>query len=143
MRLPRPRTHRSDYADLAFFSGWSAADLDRMERVAEVVEYEPGELVTSQGQLAREFLVIVCGRAAVLTNDQPTRVLGDGETIGEEAMLAGPASSVAVVAQTYLKALLLGPQQFHGLLSEAPSMGRRLSLVLANRLRQHVAASPT
>jgi CRP-like cAMP-binding protein len=142
MKLPRPRSHQSPYADLAFFSGWSSDDLHRMERLAELVEYEPGEIVTSQGQLAREFLVIVCGRAAAMSNHQPIRTITEGETIGEEAMLAGPSASVAVVAQTYLKALLLGPQQFNGLLSEAPSMGRRLSQLLARRLHDQLSLSP-
>lgn len=136
MRLPRSRAHRSPYADLAFFAGWTPGDLQRMQRFAEVVEYEPGELVVSQGQLAVEFLVIVCGRAAVLADNRPIGLLADGDTIGEVTLLGGTVSPVTVVAQAPLKALLLGPREFNGLLSEAPSMGRRLSTLLAGRLRE-------
>ena len=49
-------------------------------------------------------------------------------------MLADVIPTAAAVAQTYVRALVLGPRQFHGLLQESPSMGRRLSLLLAQRL---------
>ena len=136
MKLPRSHPHPSPYAELAFFAGWTADDLQRMQRLAEVVEYEPGEIVTSQGGLALEFLVIVRGRAVVLADGRPVGCLAAGETIGEVAMLGGTVSPVAVVAQTYLEALLLGPREFNGLLTEAPSMGRRLAALLAARLRE-------
>jgi len=130
---------RPAFADLAFFAGWTDDDLRRMERFAEAAEYEPGEVITTQGRLAVEFVVIESGRAAVIENGRPTTALGAGDTVGELSMLGGTTSSVVVVAQTYLKALVLGPREFNGLLAEAPSMGRRLATLLAARLRERGA----
>lgn len=131
----RPRSNRPGYADLPFFQSWSAADLARLDRLAEHVEYEPGEIVMTHGlQAGREFFVITCGRALVTSHDGTATTVSAGESIGEEAMLVGDSASASVVAQTYLTALLLGPREFHGLLAEAPSLGRRLSLQLATRL---------
>ena len=135
MKLLPHHGYRSPYADLAFFAGWTPADLQRMERVVEVVDYEPGEFITVQGAPAVEFVVIVCGTAAVIADNEPVCTLTSGDTVGEVALLAGTTSPVAVVAQTYLKALLLGPRQFNGLLTAAPSMGRRLAALMADRLR--------
>jgi len=132
------RAARSPYAHLPFFSGWTDEELHRMSRLVEVVEYEPGDVIASGGQRAREFFVIVCGQVDVVDGRQRLARLGEGDTIGEEGLLAGSISRGAAVAQTYVKALVLGPRQFHGLLWDAPSMGRRLSLLLAERL----AAAP-
>jgi CRP-like cAMP-binding protein len=133
-RDPSSRTSR--YADLAFFVGWSDRDLSRLDSLAEIVEYEPGEIITTQGMpTGREFLVITCGRATVTAGDGQRQVLEAGESIGAEDMLLRDGRSrTSVVADTYLTALLLGPREFHGLLAEAPSMGRRLALLLADRL---------
>lgn len=129
-------TAASRYADLAFFVGWSERDLSRLDSLAEVVEYEPGEIITTQGMpTGREFLVITRGRATITAGDGQRQTLAAGESIGSEDMLRGDGRSrTSVIADTYLTALLLGPREFHGLLSEAPSMGRRLALLLADRL---------
>lgn len=140
MRLPLSHAHPLPYADLAFFAGWTPADLERMLQVAEVVEYEPGEIVTAQDALPLEFLVIVRGRAAVLVGEQRVGILSEGETIGEVAMLGGTLSPLTVVAQTSLKALLLAPREFNGLMTQAPSMGRRLAMQLAGRVREQIPA---
>ena len=133
----RDAGHRAArYAELAFFVGWSELDLTRLENLAEVVEYEPGEIITTQGMpTGREFLVITNGRATVTGGDGRRQELHAGESIGAEDMLVRDGRSrTSVVADTYLTAILLGPQEFHGLLAEAPSMGRRLALLLADRL---------
>lgn len=135
------RAARSPYAHLPFFAGWTDAEMARMSRLVEVVDYEPGDILAAGGQRAREFLVIVCGTVDVVDGRRRLRTLRDGDTIGEEGMLADATSAGAFVAQTYVQALVLGPRQFHGLLYEAPSMGRRLSMMLAARLVTQLPAT--
>jgi CRP-like cAMP-binding protein len=137
MRLLTSRAARSPYASIPFFAGWTDTELARLRRVVEVVEYEPGDIVAAGGQRAREFVVILVGTVDVVEGRRRLRTLGEGDTLGEEGMLADVVPTAAAVAQTYVRALVLGPRQFHGLLHEAPSMGRRLSLLLAQRLAAH------
>ena len=125
---------QSPYARLPFFAGWSDAELARLDRVAEVIDYEPGDILAAGGTQAREFLVVLVGQVDVLDGRRRLRALGPGDAIGAEGLLSDAVSPVAFVAQTYVRALVLGPRQFHGLLYEAPSLGRRLSIVLAGRL---------
>ena len=138
MKLLTSRAARSPYAHLPFFQGWSDAELTKMSRLVETIDYEPGDIIAAGGQRAREFVVIVCGTVDVVDGRRRLRTLGEGDTIGEEGMLsdAMTPAAAAAVAQTYVRALVLGPKQFHGLLYDAPSMGRRLSMMLATRLAQ-------
>jgi CRP-like cAMP-binding protein len=136
MKLLNPRAARSPYAHLPFFAGWTDAELNRMSRLVEVIDYEPGDIIAAGGQRTREFVIIVCGQVDVVEGRRRLRTLGEGDTIGEEGMLSDALTTGAAVAQTYVNALVLGQQQFHGLLYEAPSMGRRLSMMLAARLAQ-------
>jgi CRP-like cAMP-binding protein len=112
-----------------------------MSRLVEVIDYEPGDILAPQGQRTREFIVIVCGTVDVVDGRRRLQTLGEGDTLGEEGMLSDASTTAAAVAQTYVQALVLGPRQFHGLLYEAPSMGRRLSLMLAQRLAQRPATA--
>lgn len=137
MKLLTARANRSPYANVPFFAGWTDAELNRLSRLVEVIDYEPGDILAAGGQPAREFHVIVVGKVDAVVGRRRLRTLGEGDTIGEEGMLADTVSNVAFVAQTYVRALVLGHRQFHGLLYDAPSMGRRLSLMLAKRLATH------
>ena len=128
------RAARSPYAHLPFFAGWTDAELARMSRLVETVDYEPGDIIAAGGQRTREFVIIVCGTVHVVEGRRRLATLGEGDTIGEEGMLADAMTPAAAIAQTYVKALVLGTKQFHGLLYDAPSMGRRLSMMLAARL---------
>jgi CRP-like cAMP-binding protein len=130
------RAARPSYADLPFFSGWTDAELARVSRLAEIVDYEPGDVIAAGGQRAREFVLIICGTVDVVDGRRRLVTLGAGDTIGEQGMLADSITRGAAVAETYVRALVLGPRQFHGLLFDAPSMGRRLSLLLARRLAE-------
>jgi CRP-like cAMP-binding protein len=135
------RAARSPYAHLPFFAGWTDAELNRMSRVVEVIDYEPGDIIAAGGHRAREFVVIVCGTVDVVEGRRRLGTLGEGDTIGEEGMLSDFVPTAAAVAQTYVQALVFGPRQFHGLLCETPSMGRRLSLKLAARLASQPATA--
>ena len=134
MKLLTSRAARSPYAHLPFFAGWTDAEMTRMSRLVEVIDYEPGDIIAAGGRRTREFVIIVCGQVDVVEGRRRLHTLGEGDTIGEEGMLSDALTTAAAVAQTYVKALVLGQQQFHGLLYEAPSMGRRLSMMLAQRL---------
>lgn len=134
MRLRRARTDRSPYEGLAFFRGWSGDDLARLDRVAEVLRFAPGEALVAEGGVAREVLVLVEGEADLVHARRTEGALGPGDTVGVEALLTSGPRTSTVVARTPVTALYLGQREFHGLLQEAPSFGRALSRTLADRL---------
>lgn len=135
MRLHRFRgTAAPPYAGLAFFQGWTDADLARLDRLAEVVQYTAGEVVCAPVRLVREFVVVLAGEAEVVENARRVCVLRPGDSVGEQGLLVGSQLTAAVLARTDLTVLYLGPREFHGLLREAPSFGRALSVALADRL---------
>jgi CRP-like cAMP-binding protein len=125
---------RPSYAKLPFFDGWSDRELARFGRLAEVIDYKPGDVLAASGQRPQEFVLILCGKVDIIESRRQICTLGEGDTLGAEAMLTKSPPTVSAVAQTYVRALLLGPRQFNGMLREAPSMGRRLAQLLAERL---------
>lgn len=128
------RTSRSPYADVPFFTDWTAPELALLERLVEVVELEPGDVLVHAGRRSQEFYVVARGRVQLLEGRRHAGVLQAGDSLGAEGLLSGAASPVTAVAETCVQALVLGPRQFRGLLHEAPSMGRRLATLLAERL---------
>ena len=133
MKLLRPAP-RSPYADLDFFRGWSNADLALLDQHAEVVDLEPGDVLVPAGAVAREVYVVVQGRVDLVQDRRTVGTVAEGESVGAESLLAGKPSSASAIAETYVRALVLGTRQFHGLLHATPALGRRVAIELAGKL---------
>lgn len=126
-RVPRSVLRR--YAALPLCADWTTADLRRLDRVADDVEHEAGDVVLSQGRAWQEFVVLVAGSASVvdLATGRRTGTLAAGGWTGHEALLAGEPQPASLIAQGYVHALHVQPQAFLGLVHECPSLARSLT----------------
>ena len=123
-------------ADVPFFSGWSNEELAHVDRVAEWVDYQPGDLLIKQGTTGYEFIVILEGDVEVTVDGQLVAELGAGDHVGEMALLDGSPRNASVTAKTAVRALLVASREFRSLVDQVPSLDRKLLISLTRRLRQ-------
>ncbi len=123
-------------ADVPFFDGWSKEELAHVDRVAEWVDYRPGETLIKQGTTGYEFIVILEGDVDVAVDGQTIAELGPGDHVGEMALLDGSPRNATVTAKTAVRALLVGSREFRGLVDQVPSLDRKLLVSLTRRLRE-------
>ncbi|MGQ0823596.1 MAG: cyclic nucleotide-binding domain-containing protein [Actinomycetota bacterium] len=123
-------------AEVRLFSKCSRRDLQTIAKHAEIVEYEAGALVVSQGEAGRAFYVLLDGAAIVRRNGRKVGQLGPGDYFGELALLDPAPRNADVVAQTRVTVARLLVSPFRKLLREVPALSERLLAGLAHRLRE-------
>src|SRR4030042_5533991 len=82
------------------FSGLSGRDLDLIARQTDVVRADGGRVLTRQGALGEEFLLIVDGSARVERDGKPITRLEAGDFFGEMSLLDGKPRSASVIAES-------------------------------------------
>jgi CRP-like cAMP-binding protein len=117
------------------FSACTDSELALIARNVDEHRLEAGEVLTRQGEVGREFFVIVRGTAEVRIDDTAVTRIGPGDFVGELALLDRRCRTATVVAETPLVTVVSGPTEFAELLAKAPNMTRKLLAGLAGRLR--------
>jgi CRP-like cAMP-binding protein len=122
-------------AQLPLFSGLGERHLRRIVKLAEIVEFSPGDLITQYGEAGDAFYLILDGRARVMGKPR-ARVLRAGDFFGEMALLDGEPRSATVAAATELRAMKLLHRPFLKMLAEEPQVALAMIKELAGRVRK-------
>ena len=100
--------------------------------------YEAGEIVYQQGDLARNFWIILDGQVQVFRQEdgQETLVatLGTGEFFGEMSLLRGVRHTASVRTLTPVDLLVMNEADFNALASSSTQFGELLAGVMRQRL---------
>lgn len=131
-RLEAVRTHK--------FTGGCAELAEAVTAMAQVVSYQPGELLIEQLAEDRDVYLILTGSCDIIVNGRRIRVRGPGDHVGEMAAIQpGQVRSASVVAREEVVALRVTEPQLADLGSRFPSIYRTIAQELARRLMQRNA----
>ena len=135
--LLKRRSEKADVLkDVPLFKDLSGRHLNLIARHADEVTVDEGKVLTRQGGLGREFLLILEGRARVERDGKVIARLGAGEFFGEMSLIDGKERSATVTATTPMTLLVVETRSFSGLLAEIPELQRKILLSLCDRLRR-------
>jgi CRP-like cAMP-binding protein len=123
-------------ARVPLFSELSKKDLTTLARLSEDVEVKAGTALCKQGQIGREFFVIVDGQVDVTRNGRPVKRSGGDEFFGAIALLEDVPRTAPVIAKTPVRAFVLTSQDFRQLVKDSPSVERKVLTSLAQRLAE-------
>jgi CRP/FNR family cyclic AMP-dependent transcriptional regulator len=130
---------RSDKADVLkkvpLFAGLSRRYLDLIAAEADEVKEEAGTVLTKQGGLGQEFLLILEGGARVERDGTVIARLGPGDFFGEMSLIDGLPRSASVIAESPSVLLVIQSRSFRSLLDAVPELQRKLLVTLCARLR--------
>jgi CRP-like cAMP-binding protein len=118
------------------FSELSKKELTALARLSEDVEIEAGGTLCKQGQIGREFFVIVDGQVEVTRDGRPVRRSGGDEFFGEIALLEDVPRTATVTAKTPVRAFVLTSKDFRTLVKDSPTVERKVLRSLAQRLAE-------
>lgn len=127
------------WSGLALCEGWSRKDRARFAALADLVEYEPGDLVLAQGRTRPELIVLLTGAVDLVDFASSRRlgVLRPGEWTGHEAVLTGEPQPVSAVARGFAQVLHVQPRELRGWVAQSPAVHRSLA-GLGPSQRRHV-----
>ena len=113
-----------------------AKELAALARLATPVVVEQGRVLAKEGTAGQEFVVVVDGVASATVNGEEIGQVGPGSFFGDLALLDAGPRTATVRADTPMLVLVLDRSEFNSLVDRAiPSVGRRMLVTLAERLR--------
>lgn len=122
------------FAAIPIFSTCNKKELRAVTRLLSALRVSAGEILTTQGDNGREFMIIETGTAVVRRNDRKVGTLGPGDFFGELAMIAGVPRTATVVAETDMVIDVLSSREFASLLRDNPTIASKIYLTAIKRL---------
>ncbi|HLG66437.1 MAG TPA: cyclic nucleotide-binding domain-containing protein [Acidimicrobiales bacterium] len=127
--------YREYLAWVPLFAQCNKKQLEEIGRVADEVVVKAGEEFIRQGDVGREALIILDGRATVTTDGAVVATLGKGDVVGELSLLRpGHRRNASVRADTDIDALVLTASGLDQLLDDVPGLAKHLLYEVARRL---------
>ena len=116
------------------FEGLSRKELEGLAKVSEDVEVPPGTVLCREGELGREFFVLVEGEVEVTKDGKGLGLRGGGDFFGEIALVENVRRTATVTAKTQVRFFVLTAQAFRSLLDTSPGVERKVLRALAKRV---------
>jgi CRP-like cAMP-binding protein len=121
-------------AGVPLFSRCSKSELARIAQLADEVDLPAGKVLTKEGTLGREFLVLLEGTADVRGNTRLMPSLGPGDFLGEIALVTDHPRTATVTTTSPVRALVITDRAFRQLLRDAPEIQSKVLESVASRL---------
>lgn len=116
------------------FSRCTKTELAALAAEADELTVPEGRTLARQGASGREFIVIVEGTAEVTKEGQPINRLGNGDFLGEIALVSGAPRTATVVTTSKARLLVLTDRAFSRVVKEMPSVQGSILKALSERL---------
>ena len=130
-----PKSPLQLLGSVGLFEGLSKKELSQIHKQAREGEFQPDEVIVTEGDSGVGFHLILSGRARVLAGKKSIANLGPGDFFGELSLIDRGPRTATVVAQTKLKTLSLISWEFLPLLDRNPAMARKILVEVTRRLR--------
>lgn len=135
--MPRSRRSKEELlSEVPMFAGLNARQLKAVARLADEIERPAGTILAQEGELGREFFLILEGSCGVYHGKRKVATLGPGNYAGEISLIDRGPRTATVKADTDVRAIDLGVREFSSLLDSVPGMSRRIMVNLCARLRE-------
>jgi CRP/FNR family transcriptional regulator, cyclic AMP receptor protein len=118
------------------FAEASRRELREIALVADEVVVPAGTMLTREGAPGQELVVIVEGAADVTNRGRKINSVGDGDFVGEIAILTDQPRTASVKTTQPTHALVLTRRDFRTLMKRMPSIQSKVLEALARRLPQ-------
>ncbi len=139
-RAKRLALKRDVMAHMPLFSRLSERELLRVMQLVEVREYTDGDVVIREGDKGDELFIVLDGKVRVARGDQVITHLGQGEHVGEMALIRSVPRSATVTAVGSAELVSIRRQDFFEVLRKEHEVAVKMLWqflgVLADRLDQ-------
>jgi CRP-like cAMP-binding protein len=134
--MARKKDYLEHLTKVPMFSACSKKDLEQIARSGDEVTFEAGTRLMQEGDVGREFFVVLDGAGEVSRRGKRLGTIGAGDFVGELALLDRAPRNATVTATTALTALVLGQREFSGVLATVPALTHKLLVGMARRLHE-------
>ena len=127
---------------LSIFTSCSRRELRTVDSLATWIRVDAGRVLCREGDVGREFFVIVDGSATVTARGRTLGRLARGEAFGELALVGRQPRRATVIAAASTEVLVFNRAEFNSLLDRVPRVRQELLGVTSSRLREAYVREP-
>ncbi len=117
------------------FAGLEPGELEEIGRIADEIDARAGTILTHEGRHEGYFFVIISGTVRIDRGGQTINMIGDGDFLGEIALLDGGPRTATATAVTDCRLLQVTQQRFTKLLDDSPPIRAAIFEEVGRRLR--------
>lgn len=121
--------------DVSIFSELSKKELKAVSKLMTEVNVKADQILTKQGSLGREFMVIIDGTAEVDIDGSIVARLGPGDFLGELAVISGAPRTATVRSTAPMVIETLNRREFMALLDQSPALSKKILVGAVKRLQ--------
>jgi CRP-like cAMP-binding protein len=130
--------------NIPLFAGLPTPRLKLIAYTAEVVHFEPNEVLVRQGDFADAVYILTEGEAEVWLADEDgheihVATVGPNSLLGEIAVIARSRRTTTVRAKSRMTTFKISANVFLDLVRQSPEIGMQVMMVLAQRLERTTA----
>jgi CRP-like cAMP-binding protein len=103
---------------------------------ADARDYQPGDVIVTQGDAGDSMFVLLEGTVEVLTDGREVATLGPGNLFGEMSLINDEPRSATVRAKTTVRAVPITKRRFIFLTEQTPFFALHVMRLLSARLRR-------
>ena len=123
-------------AQVPLFEGLSKKHLQQVSRLATRIDGDAGKVLTREGEVGREFILVLEGEVEIRRGDEVIATRGAGSYIGEIALLEHQPRTATVVATTPVVLEIIGAREFSTLLEDEPEIAAKVRATSAERVKE-------
>jgi CRP-like cAMP-binding protein len=123
-------------AGIPLFEHLSAKQLEAVDTLVTTLDVKAGRELIRQGEVGREFFIVVAGEAEVRRDGAVVVTRGPGTFFGETALLLDQPRNASVVAITDMTVEVIDPKDFRRLLEDYPDLYAPLLQATTRRLAE-------
>jgi CRP-like cAMP-binding protein len=126
--------------DLPLFEGCTRRERRLVNDVVCTIDVAPGHVLTRQGDVAGDVMIVASGEAVVWKDDLPVATLQRGAVVGELSLLVDGPRNATVVAETPMTLAVVSGHAFASLIDTVPTIAANVLVTAVRRLAPRVAA---
>ncbi len=112
------------------------SDLDLFRRESDIIELQPEEILFSHGDEANAAYVITSGTVEIIVNNEVIDVVGEGDIVGEMALIDDGVRSATVRAKTIAHLARIDQKRFIFLIQQTPYFALSVMRTMSERIRK-------
>ena len=123
-------------AAVPLFEGLSKKQLSQISSLMTPLDIAAGRVLANQGEIGREFMILLEGEIEVARDGKVIAVRGAGDYVGEIALLDERPRTAALTARTDIVVEVLNRAEFSSLLADAPELSSQIRATMTRRLAE-------
>ena len=116
------------------FAGCSKSELEALALNADELDVREGTVLTREGKPGREFFVLIEGTVDVTRDGTKIAELGEGDWLGEIALLTESPRTATATATSPARILVVTDRAFRQVVERMPSIALKVLARVAERL---------